>query len=225
LLWWPLAMSRKELDFDDEARKLFASLNLDPSVSRPGIYNPMDPIWCDPATGGIIYVGNQSAAQNKSMLNKAGVTHVVNCTDNMPMYHERDPSRPKINYLRFPASFWMQHQNNIPAFIQPLFDFVDAALAKGENVLVHCLAGAHRAGTTGCLLLMYKANMAHQEAIRSAKKLRPVIDPIGGLPELLKRYEALRPAKQQAVAPPHRANAPQGFGAVMGRLTGGTGAR
>jgi len=125
-------------------------------------------------------VGNQSAAQNKSMLNKAGVTHVVNCTDNMPMYHERDPSRPKINYLRFPASFWMQHQNNIPAFIQPLFDFVDAALAKGENVLVHCLAGAHRAGTTGCLLLMYKANMAHQEAIRSAKKLRPVIDPIGG---------------------------------------------
>eukprot|EP00966_Prymnesium_polylepis_P312225 7214406-Prymnesium_polylepis.1 len=44
-------MSRKELDFDDEARKLFASLNLDPSVSRPGIYNPMDPIWCDPATG------------------------------------------------------------------------------------------------------------------------------------------------------------------------------
>ena len=47
-------------------------------------------------------------------------------------------------------------------------------------MLVHCLAGAHRAGTTGCMLLMYKAGMPPGEAIKSAKKLRPVIDPIGG---------------------------------------------
>jgi len=88
----------------------------------------------------------------------------------------------------------MRHENQLPEFIRPLITFVDGALAKGENVLVHCLAGAHRAGTTGCLLLMYKAGMPRMEAIRSAKKLRPVIDPIGGLPELLKRYEELRNA-------------------------------
>ena len=112
-----------------------------------------------------------------------GVTHVVNCTDNMPQFHERDTKEPKITYLRFPTSFWMQHERKLPEFIRresprhmparhtralepnhrhcvcalaALFEFVDGALAKGESVLVHCLAGAHRAGTTGCMLLMYK---------------------------------------------------------------------
>ena len=97
----------------------------------------------------------------------------------------------------------MNHERNLPAFLNPVLDFVDRALAQGENVLVHCLAGpqcpsrdaasadmaqptttkhthhchvllpvlpcsgAHRAGTTGCLLLMYKASMEPSEAIRS----------------------------------------------------------
>lgn len=58
---------RREVDFDEEAKKLWASLNLIGTATRPGIYNAMDPIWRDPNTGGVIYVGNQSAAQNKAM--------------------------------------------------------------------------------------------------------------------------------------------------------------
>mmetsp|Transcript_37390 Transcript_37390/g.84703 ORF Transcript_37390/g.84703 Transcript_37390/m.84703 type:complete len:138 (-) Transcript_37390:344-757(-) len=133
----------------------------------------------------------------------------------MPNFHERDKSKPTITYLRFPTSFWMQHERNLAAFVTPLFDFVDRALGKGENVLVHCLAGAHRAGTTGCLLLMYKAAMSPAEAIRcmwlcvrlpvhldsirvrchsAAQRLRPVIDPIGSLPQLLQKYSELRKA-------------------------------
>jgi hypothetical protein len=41
------------------------------------------------------------------------------------------------------------------AFVNPLFDFIDAALAAGGSVLIHCLAGAHRAGTTGITCLMH----------------------------------------------------------------------
>ena len=63
-----MGMRRQELDFDDEAKKLFARLNLDANGSgRPGSYNPMDPIYRDPTTGGVIFVGNQTAAQNKAM--------------------------------------------------------------------------------------------------------------------------------------------------------------
>lgn len=43
----------------------------------------------------------------------------------------------------------------VPAFVTPLFAFIDSALANNSSVLVHCLAGAHRAGTTGCLCLMH----------------------------------------------------------------------
>jgi len=180
------------VDFDDEGRKILARMNLDATQAKAGIYNPMDPIWRDPKTGGVIYVGNQTAAQNKAMLDSNGVTHVVNCTDNMPQYYENSRSGPKIEYLRFLTSFWTQHDKDLPSFIKPLLQFVDGALAKGENVMVHCLAGAHRAGTTGCLLLMYKADLPPNEAIRAAKKLRPVIDPIGGLPQLLSRFGELR---------------------------------
>ncbi|KAL1530827.1 hypothetical protein AB1Y20_001723 [Prymnesium parvum] len=187
-------MASRDLDYDEEAKKLFERLNLMNASTKPAIYNPMDPIWRDPKTGGTIFVGNQTAAANKSLLDSNGITHVVNCTDNMPQYHQNANTKAPITYMRFPISFWMRHENQLPEFIRPLITFVDGALAKGENVLVHCLAGAHRAGTTGCLLLMYKAGMPRMEAIRSAKKLRPVIDPIGGLPELLKRYEELRNA-------------------------------
>ena len=66
-------------------------------VRRSQVYNPCDLVWHDRATGGAIYVGNQDAAQgvvsNGSTLRRCaddmvakGITHVVNCTDDMPNY-------------------------------------------------------------------------------------------------------------------------------------------
>lgn len=56
--------------------------------------------------------------------------------------------------------------------------------------MVHCLAGAHRAGTTGCACLIFFGNMDVSTAISTAKKLRPIIDPIGQLPEFLRKLKA-----------------------------------
>ena len=66
------------------------------------------------------------------------------------------------------------------------------ALSGGGSVLVHCLAGAHRAGTTGCLLLMHYCGLSADDAILAAKQLRPVINPIGNLPGILRHYEKHR---------------------------------
>lgn len=192
-------MRHSSVDFDAEAKALFSRLNLEGTVSATGhstsVYNHMDAIWRDPATGGTIFVGNQSAAQNKAFLVSNGVTHVVNCTSNMPQYHERDPSEPRLTYHRFDIATWQRHGREILSFLTPVFEFIDGAIAKGGSVLVHCLAGAHRAGTTGCLLLMHKARMPVIEAVRAAKRLRPVIDPIGSLPQLLHGYEQARDQK------------------------------
>ena len=56
--------------------------------------------------------------------------------------------------------------------------------------MVHCLAGAHRAGTTGVLLIMHKTGLGAAEATKAAKQLRPAINPISDFPELLNVYEA-----------------------------------
>ncbi len=56
------------LDFDDEARALWERLNLDPNARKFGQWNPIDSIWRHPVGGGTIYVGNQTAAENLTLL-------------------------------------------------------------------------------------------------------------------------------------------------------------
>lgn len=79
------------LDFDEEARKLWERLNLDPASRTGGQWNPTDPIFRHPTGGGTIYVGNQTAAENLPFLQSLGITRVVNCTtgaSRIPNFHE-----------------------------------------------------------------------------------------------------------------------------------------
>jgi protein-tyrosine phosphatase len=81
---------------------------------------------------------------------------------------------------------------SVAAFSDPMFEFIEEAISRGDNVLVHCLAGAHRAGTTGCACLMHFGGLEADKAIMVAKRLRPIIDPIGQLPQFLKRLEIMQ---------------------------------
>ena len=232
---------RDDLDFDAEARALWARLGIDPNSKTPG-YNDLDPVYKHPG-GGSIYVGeantskqthsliptdrstyvffntgNQTAASSLAMLESHRISHVVNCTSGsskLPNYHERS-----LKYMEFPITFWANHTDDSDAsilkFASKLFTFIDSALEQGQSVLVHCLAGAHRAGlyirfstdfdmtllnslrrnlwshasgTTGCLCLMHYADLPAMPAITMAKQCRRVIDPIGMLPEYLLRFE------------------------------------
>lgn len=201
--------------YDDAAHQLFRELGLDRLGGMPGnrlragcIYNPLDPII--KVGNAAIYVGNEQAARSRSILDAAGITHVVNCTENIPNFHEAGAcsastaSAIPLTYMRFPVSYWPQHVDmshaSVLAFAQQLFDFVDYALSQGGSVLIHCLAGAHRAGTTGVLCLMRHHRLAPSDAIVLAKKLRPAINPIGGLPELLQRYHLAMHASPSAYA-------------------------
>jgi protein tyrosine/serine phosphatase len=181
----------KNLNFDDEAYALFKKLNIDPSTKNNSNYNWTDPIWRHPEGGGTIYVGNQPAAESITYLNQINVTHIVNCTygaSKIPDFH-----KGRLAYYNFTISHWTEKTNStnasIFAFADPLFAFIDNAISNGKNVMIHCLAGAHRAGTTGCLCLMHFANLDVKSAIRTAKQCRYIIDPIGHLPEFLHRYQ------------------------------------
>ena len=63
-------------------------------------------------------------------------------------------------------------------------------LRAGGNVMVHCLAGAHRAGTSGVALAMYYLRLSAIQGTMFVKERRPIVDPIGSFPELLKRLDA-----------------------------------
>lgn len=192
------AINANDPDFDQEARNLWAKLGLDPNTKVGEQWNALDAIYRHP-NGGSIYVGNQTAAQEISILNRHNITHIVNCThgdSGIPCYH-----RGKLRYYVFPIAQWgsfvSRTDESVLQFTDPLFEFILSAISQGESVLVHCLAGAHRAGTTGCACLVHFADMEPVKAIQTAKRLRPIIDPIGSLPELLNRLHKARSSRKK----------------------------
>eukprot|EP01061_Rhynchopus_euleeides_P018776 TRINITY_DN30_c0_g1_i4.p2 TRINITY_DN30_c0_g1~~TRINITY_DN30_c0_g1_i4.p2 ORF type:complete len:195 (+),score=38.34 TRINITY_DN30_c0_g1_i4:177-761(+) len=181
-------------DYDAEARLLFRKLGLpeDGSGIVPGRYNQLDVIFQQRETGAKVYVGNHVAAADRGLLQKNGISHIVNCQDvTTKNYHEGDPT---FSYKRFPISHWravkdISQPEIVGAYFGDVFAWIDAALSQGRSVLIHCLAGAHRAGTTGTAYLMHAAKLPVNAAIGAAKKMRPAIDPICDFPILLSHYE------------------------------------
>merc|ERR1711981_725728 len=154
---------------------------------------PLDAIWRNADTGGVVYVGNREAARNRDILREHNITNVVNCTSasakcgGVPNFFEKDTA---FRYFAFSVAkhhHIVTHSNDMAALelFSGVFAFIDAALARGESVLIHCLVGAHRAGTTGVAYLLHKTSLDVSSAITAAKQCRPVVDPIGSFPTLL----------------------------------------
>jgi len=213
-------------DWDEEARKLFQRLNIDAGGGRDK-YRNVDAVYCHPTTGAKLFIGNQTAARSESVLVGEAIFHVVNCQDaSSANFFEGDP---RFHYRRFPVSHWWQHDGmDAPDGVLKFFEdgchgWIADALAGGHNVMVHCLAGAHRAGTTGVSFMMRAApprpsfvfsfflgvaaslgegRFDTATAIKLAKFQRPIVDPFGQLHELLMRLEAAYTAKgRPPVAP------------------------
>mmetsp|Transcript_12817 Transcript_12817/g.14708 ORF Transcript_12817/g.14708 Transcript_12817/m.14708 type:complete len:231 (+) Transcript_12817:114-806(+) len=190
------AMKDEEEHYDLEAQLIFQRLNGELERNENGERNvygnfrALDPIYEDPLTGAKIYVGNKSAAENLSLLNKMNIHRIVNCTSNQKLKFEKNKD---FKYYRFTIALWEQLEiksdEETLDFVRPMLDFVDKSLAEGESVLVHCLAGAHRAGTTGVLLLMAKMKYNSTRATELAIKLRPLINPFGTLLKFLYRVD------------------------------------
>lgn len=176
-------VNKDATDFDEEARLLAAKVD--------GLYNTMDAIWTHPTGGGIIYVGDRVGASDLNLLKDRGIKKVVNCTvgnQAIPNYHE---DSDEIEYITFPIAHWSLYvgpsDESVLDFCEELFNFVEDGTSQGENVYIHCLAGAHRAGTCGVTCLIHFGVLSVDQAIAEAKSKRPIIDPIGTFPEFLAR--------------------------------------
>jgi len=126
-----------------------------------------------------IYVGDQRVAKSEELLSKLHIKRIVNCTHNIDNFHGE-----KFQYLRFPIGKWRQFnatEEQLLQFMQSYLSFIEEGIRKGENIFIHCLAGAHRAGTAGVIAIMHLTQMNHRQALKTARQLRPVIEPIGSL--------------------------------------------
>ena len=185
----------KRLDFDDEARKLFKKINYsgDQVKDNMGFSREPDVVYQHPTSGAKFYIGDEMCAQDLKILSKLKIFHIVNCKGASGVnYHE---SNKNFTYIRFEISSWFSYPNvktaeGVLRFFEKTHSFIDKALAQGHNVMVHCLAGAHRAGTTGVSYVMKAADLNFREALKITQMRRPIVQPIGGFDELLRHLEA-----------------------------------
>ena len=97
-------------------------------------------------------------------------------------YHEENS---EFTYLRFPigdysfSPFDMKTNTGNVRYFNVFLDFVEKVMEEGRNVLIHCVAGAHRAGTAACAWLLYAHNLSVDDAIKLAHSRRDAIDPRG----------------------------------------------
>ena len=114
--------------------------------------------------------------------------------------------------MRFPISQWwrtgLDSHSAVLAYFGKPFSWIIEATAAGSSVLIHCLAGAHRAGTTGVAFMMYAGGLDRATALPLAQRLRSIIDPIGVLGEVLDKYDHALAALRRGEVPAPASHAP-----------------
>eukprot|EP00924_Labyrinthula_sp_SR-Ha-C_P000266 maker-scaffold_25-snap-gene-2.3-mRNA-1 protein AED:0.01 eAED:0.01 QI:137/1/1/1/1/1/3/1170/218 len=164
--------------------------------NRNNNFSKIDLIFSDPTTGSILYTGSIEAARDKELLNKRGISGVINTAREIKNFHHADRT---FSYFRFEITKKSLQiaQKVVDAdlalhmvhFVDTLIDQIETWFNELRNVLIHCHAGAHRAGTSTVLFLMGKLGLWSKEAIVLAQKKRTVIDPIMNLGVFLQKFD------------------------------------
>src|SRR5262245_58011941 len=104
-----------------------------------------------------LFLGNREMARDRARLKTAGITHIVNCADELPNYHPED-FRYLALKLRDPDPALRQH-------LVTVAEFIDEGRQAG-GVMVHCFAGISR---SPAVILAYLCHH-HKEALPVAAR-------------------------------------------------------
>jgi len=128
--------------------------------------------------------GLQGALNGIEGLRKLGVTRVVVCANDIS-----PPAHSDLSVLWVKA---LDTNNcNLIEHFDACFEFIDAAIASGDGVLIHCLAGVSRSASIACAYLMRKLMIDASTALETIQETRPQVRPNPGFWQQLLYYEQL----------------------------------
>lgn len=149
--------------------------NYDFDKSRPahysmsGIYSPISFFSYSNFIIDNVYLGSSFNASNWNLLVDNNIRRVVNVTNNIPNFFEKDG----IKYIMI-----KKKDNGEDVFtkeeLQSIYDFITE---DKENVLVHCVFGRSRSATIVLYYLIKKYDMTIEKALEFLKKQRYCINP------------------------------------------------
>lgn len=117
-----------------------------------------------------LYLGSACHASSKATLQQLGITALLNVSQNCPN-HFQDVFLYKCIPVQDTGS------EDIGAWFQDAFHFIDEVKSSNGKVLVHCRAGISRSATICIAYLMAKKRLRMEEAYEYVKSRRRVVSP------------------------------------------------
>uniref|UniRef100_A0A1I8G2B8 protein-tyrosine-phosphatase n=1 Tax=Macrostomum lignano TaxID=282301 RepID=A0A1I8G2B8_9PLAT len=131
-------------DCDDEAAMETAQLpNVGPTCVLPHLY-----------------IGSQADALDAEVMQRFGITHVINVSISCP----QSQHVPDSNFLRIPVNDG--YTDKLLPHFQRAFSFLERVRESSGRCLVHCLAGISRSPTLSIAYIMKHRCMSQDEAYR-----------------------------------------------------------
>ena len=159
---------------------------------------------------GRIFQGGWAAAHDLKRLRENNVHLLINCTTNVsyPSWH-RERGTPEVITWAVCGEMvqrYMDEGKRVLPLLEPLFNEIQCYLADRKNVMIHCRAGIHRAGTMGVILAMEFLNLNAKDAVRHVQRHRRATSVLGDLWAFVLRVaeemEWRRPPSAAPAAPP-----------------------
>ena len=117
---------------------------------------------CSEVVDGLIYLGSDFIAKDKSMLDSFGITHVINCSgDYSPNYHEKQGIEYKTYHLKDHIS------ENIECIFYDAIQFIEKVKDLKGKVYIHCVQGISRSSTLVLCYLIYTQGIDYKTAFET----------------------------------------------------------
>jgi protein-tyrosine phosphatase len=141
-----------------------------------------------------LYLGNREGAQERRQLLESGITHILNCTQELPCYHPGE-----FTYLQLHL---LDPDPRLEERLDQCCAFIDEGRRNGK-VLVHCFAAVSRSPSVVLAYLIHQGDTLEEAADRLGRTVWTFPDTLF-LKQLARRHglrwdEELRDRLEQAL--------------------------
>eukprot|EP00111_Clytia_hemisphaerica_P008083 TCONS_00023556-protein len=130
-----------------------------------------------------LYLGCEEDALSEDILKTCHVKYVLNASHSAV----DSPYCTTGRYLRIPIKD--NSSENIVAWFQTAFDFIDKVKESDDHILIHCVGGVSRSATIAIAYVMKHFSLSLDNAYRYVKNKRPTISPNLNFMGQLVQYE------------------------------------
>lgn len=131
-----------------------------------------------------LFIGSMLAERNRRQLRGNKITDILQVAEGLY------PNHPlHFNYMNIQVQD--SPMEDLVVHFPRCFEFIDAAIARKGNVLVHCAGGVSRSATIVLGYLMSRHDMSLEEALALLRGARPFANPNPGFVAQLRELEKL----------------------------------